>query len=89
MGDTAPPSSFLVLQVPDLEYLDSLESSEEFNKIDNLETVFHQVQEVAGGVGENETHILLNESCRRLVFPSILRKGHQALCKAFLRMKKI
>ena len=60
MGDTAPPSSFLVLQVPDLEYLASLESSEGFNKIDNLETVFHlstywwdqpQVQEVAGGCG--------------------------------------
>ena len=28
VGDMAPPSTFLVLDVPDLEYLDSLESSE-------------------------------------------------------------
>ena len=66
MGYTAPPSSFLVLQVPVLEYLDSLESIEGFNKIDNLETVFHlssywcdqpQVQEVAGGGrGERDPH---------------------------------
>eukprot|EP00092_Neocalanus_flemingeri_P001499 GFUD01001600.1.p1 GENE.GFUD01001600.1~~GFUD01001600.1.p1 ORF type:complete len:865 (+),score=362.31 GFUD01001600.1:341-2935(+) len=81
VGDMAPPSSFLVLDVPDLEYLDSLESCESLRKVENLETVFHfSPQEVVTSpkyrkwmeeVGEDVTHILLNESCRGLGLPDV------------------
>jgi len=81
VAGTAPPSSYLVLDVPDLEYLDSMERSERLKNIKNLETVFHfSPYEVVTSprykswleqVGENVNHVLLNETCRGLGMPDV------------------
>eukprot|EP00090_Calanus_glacialis_P004185 TRINITY_DN13097_c0_g1_i2.p1 TRINITY_DN13097_c0_g1~~TRINITY_DN13097_c0_g1_i2.p1 ORF type:complete len:896 (-),score=340.30 TRINITY_DN13097_c0_g1_i2:90-2777(-) len=87
VGDMAPPSTFLVLDVPDLEYLDSLESSEELKNLNNLEAVFHfspdevvsspRYKQWLKGVGDNVNHILLNESCKGLGLPDVTAYTHK------------
>ena len=87
VAHAAPPSSFLVLDIPDLEYLDSLESCEKLRTVENLDTVFHfsphevvtspRYRKWLEGVGEKMTHILINESCRGLVFPDVTFYGGQ------------
>ena len=87
VGDAAPPSSFLVLDIPDLEYLDSLESSKELMSLTNLETVFHfspyevvtspRYKQWLEGVGESVNHILLNESCKGLGSPDVTTYTHK------------
>jgi len=87
VGDTSPPSSFLVIDIPDVEYLDSLESCHKLKTIDNLQTVFHfSPNEVVTNpryskwleeLGENVNHIVLNESCRGLGLPDVTAYTHK------------
>ena len=87
VAHAAPLSSFLVLDIPDLEYLDSLESCEKLRTVENLDTVFHfSPNEVVTSPryrkwleekGEKLTHILLNESCRGLGLPDVTAYTHK------------
>merc|ERR1719483_1725524 len=87
VGDTAPPSSSLVLDIPGLEYMDSLESCEKLRAIDSLETIFHfspdnvvtspRYKQWLEGMGEKVTHILLNESCRGDGLPEVTAFTHK------------
>jgi len=87
VGDTSPSSSFLVIDIPDMEYLDSLESCDKLQNIDNLQTVFHfspdevvdspRYKKWLEGMGENVNHILLNESCRGLGLPDVTAYTHK------------
>jgi len=84
VGDTAPPSNFVVLDIPEMEYLDSLERNEKLKRIKNLQTVFHfSPQDVVTSdrykkwikeismENENINHVLMNESCRGLGLPDV------------------
>jgi hypothetical protein len=76
-----------VLDVHDLEYLGSLESSKELMNLTNLETVFHfspyevvtspRYKQWLEGVGESVNHILLNESCKGLGSPDVTAYTHK------------
>ena len=87
--NAVPCSNFLVLDVPEMEYLDSLENSKQLQYIENLETVFHFTPyEVVntqryrnwmtkiGGKGK-VNHILLNESCGGLGLPHVSELSQQ------------
>jgi len=74
-------SSFLVLDVPDLEYLNSFENCEKLQNVENLEGVFHftpyevvitkSYRKWMRQMGEHVNHIFLNESCKGLGLPPV------------------
>ena len=87
VGLSSPASSHLVIDVPELEYLDSLESSERLRNINNLNTVFHftplsvftspRYTKFVASLGEGVSHVMLNESCDGLGLPDVTSYTHK------------
>ena len=87
VGQSSPASSYLVIDVPDLEYLDSLESKERLRNIRNLNTVFHfsplsvftspRYSQFLASLGEGVSHVMLNEGCDGLGLPDVTSYTHK------------
>ena len=87
VGQASPASSYLVIDLPELEYLDSLEESERLRNINNLNTVFHftplsvftapRYSEFLASLGEGVSHVMLNESCAGLGLPDVTSYTHK------------
>ena len=87
VGLASPASSYLVIDVPEVEYLDSLESRERLRNINNLNTVFHftplsvftspRYTKFLAALGEGVNHVMLNESCDGLGLPDVTSYTHK------------
>ena len=87
VGQSSPASSYLVIDLPEVEYLDSLEGSDRLRNIENLNTVFHftplsvftepRYREFLASLGEGVSHIMLNESCEGLGLPDVTSYTHK------------
>jgi len=76
LGDSSPPSTFLILDVPELNYCHNLEKLGALHNIPRLDTVFHfsplnvfhdeRYKRYISSLGNNVRHVFLNETCRGL-----------------------
>ena len=73
VGPTAPASAYLVLDLPSLAFLPSLQTEKQLTSIPNLDTVFHfsppevvaspGYQDYLAALGPSVNHVVLNQSC--------------------------
>jgi len=73
VGPTAPASAYLVLDLPSLAFLPSLQTEKQLTSIPNLDTVFHfsppevvaspGYQDYLAALGPGVRHVVLNQSC--------------------------
>ena len=87
VAETEPPSAYLVIEVPDLLYLDGLEAAEELLSIDHLHTVFHfsppdvvatsQYQSFMTKLGTKVSHVMINRQNSGLGLPDVTAHQHK------------
>ena len=85
--EAAPPSADLVLEVPNLHYLDSLEEAADLVDIPHLRTVFHlspsevvrspRYRSWMAALGTNVSHVLINEDSCGLGLPDVTAFQHK------------
>ena len=85
--EAAPPSADLVLEVPNLHYLDSLEEAADLVDIPHLRTVFHmspsevvrspRYRSWMAALGTNVSHVLINEDSFGLGLPDVTAYQHK------------
>ena len=78
LGDASPPSSYLILDLPDLHYTDNLLNNPKLSNIKHLDAVFHfsprdvlkseSYQQYIQSLGGAVKHIVLNESCQGMKY---------------------
>lgn len=87
VAEAAPPSSYLVLEVPDLHYLPSLEAAEPLHAVPHLDTVFHlspasvvrdsRYLSWISALGPTVSHVFLNEDSMGLGLPDVTAHQHK------------
>ena len=87
VAEAAPPTADLVLEVPDMHYLDSLEEAAELVDIPHLRTVFHlspsevvrspRYRSWMAALGSHVSHVLINEDSCGLGLPDVTAYQHK------------
>lgn len=87
VAEAAPPTAYLVLELPDIHYLQALLDSQALQKVENLQTVFHfspssvvhnpKYQAWMSALGPSVSHVLLNEDSMGLGLPDVSSYQHK------------